>query len=101
MMSRLNLAAALSMMFAVGCLGSMPGGPSGDDDDTQPPPGRTARQMFDQDVQPLMGQRCQSCHLQGGIGPNFLGTGSATFYSTIENYTSVTACVNNEKCLIT
>jgi hypothetical protein len=58
--------------------------------------------MFDQDVKPLLQQRCQTCHITGSIGPAFLGSGGVDgFYDSIAGYTSATACVNQEHCLIT
>lgn len=76
----------LAVLGIAGCVGTLePVGGTGGGDDT----GGTAvaRQMFDDDVSPLLGAACSSCHAgTTPIGPAFLGTGAVTEY-----YASITA----------
>lgn len=82
----------LAAIAAMGLLGACVGGienppPGGDDDDGPIDTNRTARQIFDTDVLPLLSNKCAACH----VGPEtttvnmFLGeTGPSGFYAALE-----------------
>jgi hypothetical protein len=93
---------ALSLtLVAAGCLGmqgdpgtggtGVDGGNTGGNGTATPP---TARQLFDQNVAPLLGA-CSSCHAGAGDpgAPAFLGANAAAYYSSL---TSNARFVNND-----
>jgi hypothetical protein len=80
--------AGLAGAAATGCVGTLDQMPPGDDD---PDPNRSAREIFDDDVQPKLETECQACHEGAGAVPyKFMGqiTGDDD-YDTIVNDASL------------
>ncbi len=93
----LRLSFALAVLLATGCVGTLepfdPGGGGGGPDGGGG--GGVAREMFDQEVAPMIGI-CASCHTGpvdavGDLSPNFMGTGGvANYYPAIVAEPTVT-----------
>jgi putative hemolysin len=81
------LLAPVAMALFGACVGGIDSPPAGDDDQP-PPPATTARQLFDQNVSPLLAVKCIGCHVGSETSTTnmFLGPdGMASFYSTLVN----------------
>ncbi len=91
---------ALLAALVAGCVGTLTpvddddtGG--GGDDDTGG--GSVARQMFDDDVAPLLQATCASCHAGTGgvVAPKFLGTTGITgYYANVVGQTALVGAFN-------
>lgn len=91
-MRRFNLVASLLLIGTAACTGGLSGTPMGDDDGVTPPAPDaapvgplTARQMFDQDVQPILSANCASCHAgpDASNSPDWMSTDTTTSYNMI------------------
>lgn len=85
----LRLSFAVAALVATGCVGTLePIDPGGGGDGPDAGAGSLGRQIFDDEVAPMIGI-CASCHtgpadLVGDTSPNFMGTGGvANYYPAI------------------
>lgn len=84
-----------TLVALTGCVGGIGG--TGDDvqppgDDNPPPPGATARQLYEQNVFPFMSTMCGAgCHLNNGTATStpWVGTSVDTAYAQVADFNSV------------
>jgi hypothetical protein len=97
----------VALLFAGGCVGGITDG-GGDDQTTDdgnpppPPPGTTAREMFDDDVFPILNAKCKACHGQVGfLSTPFVADSAALGYDTVVGYDSVVGTFTDAAPILT